>query len=148
MTAVGESSGQRRLLRPTAKVLPEHARVHNRSMVLQHLFHAGPRSRADLARVTGLTRVTISDLIGSLLAEGLVDELGARTAVGPGKPATLVGLRTEAFQIVAVDLADDVWMHGALLDLSGEVLERRSAAVDGRTGAAAVDALLALCREL
>jgi predicted NBD/HSP70 family sugar kinase len=129
-------------------VLPEHARVHNRSMVLQHLFHSGPRSRADLARATGLTRVTISDLVGSLLADGLVDELGARIAAGPGKPATLVGLKTEAFQIVAVDLADDELMHGAVLDLSGEVLERRSAAVEGRTGQAAVDALLALCRDL
>ncbi|NYJ06914.1 ROK family transcriptional regulator [Petropleomorpha daqingensis] len=148
MTAIGETSRQRRLLRPTAKVLPEHARVHNRSMVLQHLFHSGPRSRADLARATGLTRVTISDLVGSLLDEGLVDELGSRAEGRPGKPATLVGLRTDAFQIVAVDLADDERMHGAVLDLSGTVLERRSAAVEGRTGAAAVDALLALCREL
>src|SRR3954451_22161340 len=163
MTAIGESTRQRRLLRATTKVLPEHARVHNRSMVLQHLFHSGPHSRADLARATGLTRVTISDLIGSLLDEGLVDELGSRARgrpgeapaeLGsrpegrPGKPATLVGLRTDAFQIVAVDLADDERMHGAVLDLSGTVLERRSAAVEGRTGAAAFDALLALCREL
>jgi len=148
MTAIGDSTRQRRLLRPTTKVLPEHARVHNRSMVLQHLFHSGPRSRADLARATGLTRVTISDLIGSLLDEGLVDELGSRAEGRPGKPATLVGLRTDAFQIVAVDLADDERMHGAVLDLSGTVLERRSAAVEGRTGAAAFNALLALCREL
>jgi predicted NBD/HSP70 family sugar kinase len=148
MTAIGDTSRQRRLLRPTAKVLPEHARVHNRSMVLQHLFHSGPRSRADLARATGLTRVTISDLVGSLLDEGLVDELGSRAEGRPGKPATLVGLRTDAFQIVAVDLADDERMHGAVLDLSGTVLERRAAAVEGRTGTAAVDALLALCREL
>ena len=133
MTAVGDTTRQRRLLRPTAKVLPEHARVHNRAMVLQHLFHSGPRSRADLARETGLTRVTISDLVGSLLDDGLVDELGSRVAEGrPGKPATLVGLRTDAFQIVAVDLADDERMHGAVLDLSGNVLERRAAAVGNR----------------
>jgi predicted NBD/HSP70 family sugar kinase len=143
-----DTRGRRRPLRPTAKVLPEHARVHNRSMVLQHLFHSGPRSRADLARATGLTRVTISDLVASLMADGLVDELGARAEGRPGKPATLVGLRTDGFRIVAVDLADDERMHGAVLDLSGEILERRSAAVGGRTGDAAVAALLALCREL
>ncbi|MGY1604732.1 ROK family protein [Geodermatophilus sp. SYSU D00815] len=148
MTAASEGLVQRRLLRPTAKVLPEHARVHNRSMVLQHLFHSGPRSRADLARATGLTRVTISDLVASLLADGLVDELGSRAEGRPGKPATLVGLRTDAFQVVAVDLADDERMHGAVLDLTGEVRERRSAAAGGRTGEAAVEALLALCREL
>ncbi|WP_211435040.1 ROK family transcriptional regulator [Blastococcus sp. DSM 46786] len=137
-----------RLLRPTAKVLPEHARAHNRSMVLQHLFHAGPGSRADLARATGLTRVTISDLVASLMAEGLVAELGARAEGRPGKPGTLLGVRTDAHQIVAVDLADDERMHGAVLDLSGTVLQRRTTRVDGRTGTAAVDALTALCRDL
>ena len=36
------------------------------------------RSRADLARATGLTRVTISDLVADLLDDGLVEELGRR----------------------------------------------------------------------
>ncbi|WP_116449442.1 ROK family transcriptional regulator [Blastococcus litoris] len=148
MTAVRESQQQRRLLRPTSKVLPEHARAHNRSMVLQHLFHFGPHSRAELARATGLTRVTVSDLVGGLLAEGLVTELGLRAEGKPGKPGTPVGLRTDAFQIVAVDLADDERMHGAVLDVNGEVRERRSEAVRGRRGQEAVDALLALCQEL
>lgn len=148
MTALGATTRQRRVLRPTAKVLPEHARAHNRSLVLQQLFHDGPRSRADLARATGLTRVTISDLVGALLAEGLVTELGTTAEGRPGKPGTLVGLRTDGFSVVAVDLADDERMHGAVLDLSGTVLTRRSAAVEARTGAAAVQALQDLCREL
>jgi predicted NBD/HSP70 family sugar kinase len=135
-------------LRPSAKVLPEHARAHHRSMVLQHLFHAGPGSRADLARSTGLTRVTVSDLVASLVADGLVAELGTRTEGKVGKPATLVGLRTEAFQIVVVDLADAELMYGAILDLAGVVVERRSAPHDGRTGQAAVDALVGFCAEL
>ncbi|WP_217640773.1 ROK family transcriptional regulator [Blastococcus tunisiensis] len=148
MTAGTDTQHQRRLLRPTSKVLPEHARAQHRSMVLQQLFHSGPRSRADLARATGLTRVTVSDLVASLLADGLVTELDFRAEGKVGKPGTPIGLRTDAFQIVAVDLADDERIHGAVLDLSGAVLERRSAAVAGRTGQAAVDALLDLCREL
>ena len=143
-----EHQDVRRVLRPTTKVLPEHARAHNRALVLQHLFHSGPLSRADLARSTGLTRVTVSDLVASLMAEGVAVELGPRPEGRIGKPATLVGVRTDAFQIVAVDLADDERMHGAVLDLSGEVRERRSAALRGRTGDAAVQALLALCRDL
>ena len=148
VTSGTDTRQQRRLLRPTAKVLPGHARAHNRSMVLQHLFHSGPWSRADLARATGLTRVTVSDLVAELMAEGLVTELGLRSEGKVGKPGTLVGLRTDAFQIVAVDLADDELMHGAVLDLSGEVRARRSAAVAGREGESAVEALLDLCREL
>jgi predicted NBD/HSP70 family sugar kinase len=148
VTVISAGRPQRRPLRATAKVLPEHARAHNRSMVLQHLFHSGPGSRADLARATGLTRVTVSDLVASLMAEGLVSELGVRPEGKVGKPGTLVGLRTDAYQVVAVDLADDATMHGAVLGLSGEVLERRTAAVDGRTGTAAFEALVELCRGL
>ncbi len=148
MTTTAYHRGWGRSLRPTTKVLPEHARAHNRSMVLQRLFHAGPASRADLARATGLTRVTVSDLIADLIADGLVSELGPRNEGKVGKPATVVGLRTDAFQTVAVDLTDDELMHGAVLDLAGVVVERRSAALEGRVGAAAVDVLLEFCRDL
>ena len=148
MSVLTRNQSPGRLLRPTAKVLPEHARAHNRAMVLQHLFHAGPGSRADLARATGLTRVTVSDLVASLMAEGLVEELGVRSEGRPGKPGTPVGLRSDAFQIVAVDLADDERMHGAVLDLSGAVLKRRSVRPATRTGEAAVEELRLLCREL
>ena len=47
--------------------MPAHARLHNRALVLRTLFRDGALSRADLARRTELTRVTISDLIGELI---------------------------------------------------------------------------------
>lgn len=135
--------------RTTTKVLAEDARAHHRSMVLQLLFHEGPGSRADLARSTGLTRVTVSDLVSELIADGLVAELGQDSREGKvGKPGTLVGLRTEASQIVAVDLTDDELLHGAVLDLSGTVLEQRSVRFTDPRGDAAYAALLAFCREL
>lgn len=140
--------GVGRTLRPTAKVLPEHARAHNRAMVLQHLFHAGPSSRADLARSTGLTRVTVSDLVSVLISEGLVEELGIRPEGRVGKPATLVGMRTEDLHVVAVDLADDARLRGAVMTLTGTVVARRSASLDGGTGEHAVDVLEDLCRRL
>jgi predicted NBD/HSP70 family sugar kinase len=140
--------GLSRTLRPTAKVLPEHARAHNRSLVLQHLFHVGPASRADLARSTGLTRVTVSDLISVLMSEGLVEELGIRPEGRVGKPATILAMRTEEFHIVAVDLADDASLHGAVMTLTGDIVARRAVALEGRTGTEAVDVLEALCRDL
>ena len=39
-----------RVLRASGKVLPEHARGHNRSLVLQTLYTQGAQSRADVAR--------------------------------------------------------------------------------------------------
>ncbi|MFI8527991.1 ROK family protein [Promicromonospora sukumoe] len=144
----GTGRGLGARLRATSKVLPEHARAHNRSLVLQHLFHEGPTSRADLARATSLTRVTISDLVSVLITEGLVEELGTRPGQRVGKPAILVGLRTDAYQIVAVDLTEHGHMRGAVLSLTGEIMVRRQLDIDGRTGDELVDLLTRFVRRL
>ncbi|MGO4534545.1 ROK family transcriptional regulator [Leifsonia sp. 2MCAF36] len=114
--------GPGRVLRPRVKVLPEHARGHNRSLVLQTLYRSGTRSRADLARETGLTRVTVSDLVAELLAEGLVIELGQRESARPGKPAVLLDINRSAHQIVGVDLSDHDRFRGAVMDLDGAII--------------------------
>jgi predicted NBD/HSP70 family sugar kinase len=129
-------------------VLPEHARAHNRSLVLRHLFHEGSTSRADLARATGLTRVTISDLVAALMAEGLVEELGVRPGQRVGKPAILVGMRTDAFQIVSIDLTDGAVMRGAVSTLTGDFVHRQQLPIEGRTGSDMVDLLTRFARLL
>src|SRR5690348_17126536 len=113
-----------RPLRPRGKLLQEDARRHHRALLLQELFRGGPASRADLARSTGLTRVTVSDLVGELVGDGLLDELGAPTETRVGKPPTLVGLVPDATHIVAIDLSADDRMSGAVVNLAGEVKAR------------------------
>ncbi|WP_200953339.1 ROK family transcriptional regulator [Agromyces sp. Root81] len=130
--------GRSRALRPTGKVLPEHARTHNRALVLQTLYSAGPQSRADVARETGLTRVTISDLVADLMAEGLVIELGQREDARPGKPATLIDVDRAAFHIIGVDLSEHEVFRGAVVGLDGQIIDRDEVARDGATGEAAV----------
>ncbi|HEY9324620.1 MAG TPA: helix-turn-helix domain-containing protein, partial [Agromyces sp.] len=129
--------GRSRALRPTGKVLPEHARTHNRALVLQTLYTAGAQSRADVARGTGLTRVTISDLVGDLIAEGLVIELGQREDARPGKPATLIDIDREAFHIIGVDLSEHEVFRGAVVGLDGQIIGRDEVARDGATAEAA-----------
>ena len=95
-----------RILRVSGPVQPSNARVHNRSAVLQHLFHHGPCSRAQLARRTGLTRVTISALVEDLLAEGIVEERGPeeRAVNAVGRRGTIVALSTRSLQIAAIGI--------------------------------------------
>lgn len=135
-------------LRRTTKVLPADARRHNRALVLQSLFAGGPRSRADIARESGLTPVTVSALIGELLATGLVEETGARPEARVGKPATLVRLRAESTTTAALDLSDDQQLRAALIDVGGRVLLRRSRPWAGRRGRDAQDLVLSLARDL
>src|SRR6187549_1158600 len=128
-TGNGHSFGPGRSLRQGAKVLPEHARGHNRALVLQTLFHQGAMSRADLARETGLTRVTISDLVAELIADQLVVEKGVREASGPGKPAMLVDLDRDGHRIVGIDLSGSDSFIGAVLTLDGDIVARREVAL-------------------
>jgi len=143
-SASGFPSG--RALRPSAKVLPEHARSHNRSLVLQTLYRAGTQSRADLARETGLTRVTVSDLVAELMLEALVVETGQREDARPGKPATMLEINRGAFQIIGIDLSGYQTFRGAVLDLDGQILERAELPLAGSTGTDAT-ALVALLAE-
>ena len=80
-------------------MLPEDARRSNRGLILRALHHGGPASRADLAKLIGLTPATVSAVIKELLEVGLVDELG-RTSGAIGKPATMVGIEPDARHIV------------------------------------------------
>lgn len=133
-----------RVLRASGKVLPEHARGHNRSLVLQTLYTQGAQSRADVARETGLTRVTISDLVAELIGEGLVVELGQREDARPGKPATLIDVDRTGFHIVALDLSEHTRFRGAVLDLDGGIVAQAEVALDGATGERAVELVLEL----
>ncbi|MFI8631039.1 ROK family protein [Microbacterium sp. NPDC077663] len=115
--------------RTAGKILPEHARAHNRALVLQSLFTQGAMSRADLARETGLTRVTISDLVGGLIDDGYVVEQGVREASGPGKPAILVDIDRGGHRIAGLDLSGSESFVGAVLTLDGEIVARHSVPV-------------------
>jgi predicted NBD/HSP70 family sugar kinase len=138
-----------RPLRPQGKLLQEDARRHHRSLLLQELFRDGPASRADLARSTGLTRVTVSDLVGELVGEGLVEELGAPAAESRvGKPPTLVGLAADSAHIVGIDLSADDRMTGAVINLAGQVQARHEVEIAGAKGADAVALVHRLAAEL
>lgn len=145
MTTIAPTGRQ---LRPRGKRLQEDTRRHHRALLLQHLFGDGPASRADLARSTGLTRVTVSDLVGELIAEGLVEELGAPARSRVGKPPILVGLAADSAHIVALDLSVDDTMTGAVINLAGEVKARRELTLAGLKGDDAVAVVHRLATEL
>lgn len=49
----------------------EYTKKYNRNLVIK-LLMAEPMFRSELARKTGLTRATISNIVDELIAEGLV----------------------------------------------------------------------------
>ena len=129
------------------RMLPEDARRSNRGLILRALHHGGPASRANLAKLVGLTPATVSAVIKELLEARLVDELG-RTSGAIGKPATMVGIEPDARHIVTVSLSEPDQFVGALVNLAGKVVLRRTYERNDRTGADAVALLGSICDDL
>lgn len=111
------------------------------------LLRDGPLARADIARATSLTAATIGHLVSNLLEEGIVEERGRRLT-GTGKPATLLGIVADARHVVCLDLSDPSGFVGGVVNLTGEVVARRSAERHGRTGDAAVTLTAELAADL
>ena len=134
-------------LRASSKAAREDTRAANRRLVLQHLFGGRPLSRADLARVTQLTPATVSALISELEEWGLVAAVGTRrddTQIG--KPPTMLQIRPEARNVIALDLSEPGTLRAAVVDLGGGIVERLEVAAEGATGHAALDLVTNLAR--
>lgn len=127
---------------------PEDARRVNRSQLLGTLHRDGPTSRAALAKITGLTRATVSAVVRDLLDESIVEELGVHATGGAGKPATLVGIDADGRHVACLDVSEPAQFVGALVNLDGKVVQRRTYQREGKTGKAALALAKRVCTDL
>lgn len=135
-------------LRITSKALPAHSRLRNKAMVLQTLFHEGPRSRADIARESGLNKVTVSAIIADLMEQGLLADAGLPPDVRRGKPGTLVTIDDDSRSIISLDLSDALSFRGAVMNLRGHASHHRQVDVSTEKGDAAIARVVGLAEEL
>ncbi len=104
------------------------SRRANLALLVRTLREHGQISRAQLAVHSGLSKATVSSLVGDLAQRGLVRPAGT-TAGGQGRPGELVELRPAAACGVGLDL--HVEHVGAIvLDITGEVMLHRQIACD------------------
>ncbi|RJK94937.1 ROK family transcriptional regulator [Vallicoccus soli] len=111
----------------------------NLGVVLRHLRHGGPSSRAGVAAATGLNKATVSSLVGELVERGLLVERGAlhRGTVGrPGQEVALAGGGTAGVG-VEVNVG---YVAAVVLDLGGRVVHAARTPLD--VPRAGVDAAL------
>ncbi len=133
-------------MRLTAKATHRQTRAHNQGLVLRTVYDRGPISRADVARLTGLTRTTVSELVGELLAEGIAREIGRGPSSG-GKAPILVEVDGDARHVIGLDLGERAF-SGAIVNLHGQVRTTASIPVDGRDGDEALALVYQLVDEL
>jgi predicted NBD/HSP70 family sugar kinase len=96
----------------------------NQSVILDAIRRAGPGlSRVELARATGLSAQTISNICRRLLDQELIVE-GGKESTGPGKPRTMLQLNAQGHYALGVHI-DPTVMTFVMLDLTGKVVARR-----------------------
>ena len=131
----------------SATPLPEKAthqqtREFNQRLVLRALHDRSPLSRADLARMTGLTRTSVSDLVGSLINDGLIEEVGRGRSSG-GKSPILLRVAPDGRHLIGLDLGE-AQFSGAVVNLRGDILRSIHLPLEGRNGDAAVELVIQL----
>src|SRR6201994_176760 len=103
---------------------PSLIRAMNEQLLLEHIRLRGTCSRAELARVSGLSKPTVSLALDNVERAGLVRVAGQRTGV-PGRSARLYEIRPDAGLVLGLDIGHD-YVRGAIADLSGEIRARQS----------------------
>jgi DNA-binding transcriptional ArsR family regulator len=74
---------------------PQLIRAMNEQLLLEQVRNDGPLSRAELARISGLSKPTVALALANLEHDGLVRVAGHRTGVR-GPAAVLYEIRPEA----------------------------------------------------
>ncbi|MGE5592935.1 MAG: ROK family protein [Betaproteobacteria bacterium] len=103
---------------------PQAARAHNRALILRLIRDVGPTSRAELARLSRLSKPVVTDIVDGLIRFRLVKETTKGEAVLGRKPI-LLDINREALWVMGIDLSRN---HVDLLitDLLGEPQRKMS----------------------
>jgi N-acetylglucosamine repressor len=128
------------------KFTRQELKNHNKRLILQTIYQSSRSSRAEVARQTGLTRTTVSDLVAELIKEHLVVEQGYGPSAG-GTPPMMIEVMDSARQMIGIDLANDEF-RGGLLDMRGHVSELTKLPLKNRRGEEAIQLMYDLIDRL
>jgi len=140
---MGSRSGQRHQGRNIQDI-----KLENRTLVFERIRASGGISRAELARQTGLTPSSVTNIVKELSGLGLITEGGFLESSG-GRPPALLKINAQWGFIVGVYLARS-WISARLTDLNlGTAVSRRTEASSlADPVEITVPALLSLIQEL
>lgn len=128
------------------KATHQQTKQHNRDLVLRTIFANESISRAEVARVTNLTRTTVSDVVSGLLSEGLVQEVGRGESIG-GKSPILLSVVADSRYLIGLDLGQEKFI-GAILNLRGEIKEMVEEPVHDDNGKTALELVYQIVDQL
>lgn len=127
-------------------VVPPVLRQISVRAVMDELLHKGAASRADLAKATGLSKQTMSEVIRALEEGGWV-RIKGMTSGHVGRAAVTYEVATDMGYVIGVDLGATT-TRIAVANIVGSIVARREAASDARGGQHLVAQLQSLKADL
>ena len=124
----------------------EHARAHNRRVVIEAIRLHGELTRAELARMTALTPQTVSNIVAELEQAELLTSRQPRRS-GRGQPSIPITLNPASAWSIGIHL-DHQTLLLVLVDLSGEVHLRRLVMVQKPQPAATLAHIASVLEEM
>jgi predicted NBD/HSP70 family sugar kinase len=125
---------------------PQLMRAMNEQLLLSQVRRAGPLSRGDLVRLSGLSKPTVALALASLEHDELVQVAGRRTGTR-GRAAALYEIRRDAGFVVGLDVGRE-YVRGSLADLAGVVRAKLTHRASSASAHARVSELATLADEL
>lgn len=101
------------------KATRQQTKDHNTRLVFKTIYEQRDLSRADIARITHLTRPTVSAIVADLIESEFVIETGQGPSAG-GKRPTLLNVNHDGHLILCLDLGSQAF-RGALVNLRGKI---------------------------
>ena len=118
----------------------------NEQLLLDYIRGAGKISRPDLARMSRLSKPTVSLALANLERAGLIRTSGLKTGA-PGRAALLYEVHPETGYVLALDAGSE-FLRGAVSDLAGAVRARSTVRTAATTGHERVAELHRLAKSL
>jgi predicted NBD/HSP70 family sugar kinase len=115
---------------PASRALPPNG--SGASELFQLLRDGRPRTRAELARLTGLARSTVAGRIDELFALGLISPVDDAASTG-GRPSSRFALNAQGRLVIGVDVGAS-HVEVAVADLAGTILDRRGEPLSVKEG--------------
>jgi len=98
----------------------EYTRKYNLRIIVEAIRLNGPISRAEIARMTGLTTATITNLTSELIDQEIILETGRRKGQR-GQPAIELEINPNGKFSIGFELGRDI-LSGVLINLTGQIL--------------------------
>ncbi len=96
------------------------AKFHNRNLILELLIRKSPISRIELSKITGLSKMTVTNIIYEMCEEEIIEEAGSEdTALGRKPIALKVKEKSRLFAGIYISRE---YLYVVVGDLCGEII--------------------------